>query len=262
MRLSFRTFVTVGCVSLAGCASAPPLSEKSIGQARSEVRALMETPGASEVAAREIATSRTSLEMAEDALKKKEVDQLEHFSYLTLRQARMGEARVDERQALQQLANGESERIRILLSARDAELEAQKKLAARETERGMVLTLSGILFDTGTATLNAGAAPSLDRVSQFMTQYPQTRLIIEGHTDSAGEEMMNLRLSQSRADAVAEALLARGVSRDRVEIIGRGPYMPVASNGTSAGRQQNRRVEMIFSDGSGRFATGARGMSR
>jgi outer membrane protein OmpA-like peptidoglycan-associated protein len=126
----------------------------------------------------------------------------------------------------------------------------------------MVLTLSGVLFDTGKATLSPGAAPALDRVSGFMHQYPQTRLIVEGHTDSQGSGQTNLHLSQIRAEAVADALVSRGVPRDRIEVVGRGPAMPVASNDTSAGRQQNRRVEMVFSDGTGRFAEGARGVAR
>jgi outer membrane protein OmpA-like peptidoglycan-associated protein len=84
----------------------------------------------------------------------------------------------------------------------------------------------------------------------------QTRIIIEGHTDSTGSAELNQALSERRADAVANALIGRGVSEDALRTNGRGEDYPVASNQTAAGRHQNRRVEIILSDASGRFAQG------
>lgn len=146
------------------------------------------------------------------------------------------------------------------LAAKAETEDMQRQLAdlqAKQTERGMVLTLSDVLFDTGKATLKPGAESALDRVAQFMQKNDGTKVIIEGHTDSQGSETYNQELSQRRAQAVSDALASRGVDRGRVGALGRGEALPVASNDTSAGRQQNRRVEIIFSDESGRFASGA-----
>ncbi len=252
----------VGPALLIACASSEPLRTQTLEQARAEVQTLSQNPAATEVASRELASSRDLLSQAEDALKRKHQEDLDHYSYLALHKAWTGEARIAERDARRRVAQGEAERNRVLLEARNAELEARKRLAAQQTERGMVLTLSGVLFDTGKTTLKPGAAPTLDRVSQFMTQYPGTRVIVEGHTDSQGSEASNQELSQQRAEAVTDALVLRGVPRDRIEAMGRGEALPIASNETAAGRQQNRRVEMVFSDASGRFAESATGIRR
>jgi outer membrane protein OmpA-like peptidoglycan-associated protein len=114
-----------------------------------------------------------------------------------------------------------------------------------------------VLFDTGKATLKAGADLALNRLSDFMKQNPDTRIIVEGHTDSRGSDEYNRELSQARAQSVSDALASRGVASDRVQVVGRGEGYPVASNDTTAGRQQNRRVEIIFSDQKGQFAQGA-----
>jgi len=116
--------------------------------------------------------------------------------------------------------------------------------------------LSDVLFDTGRATLKPGADRALDRLAQFLKGNPGTRVIVEGHTDSVGSEAYNEELSHRRAQAVTEALSARGVPADQYQAKGLGKAYPVASNETPAGRQQNRRVEIVFSDESGRFAEG------
>jgi OmpA-OmpF porin, OOP family len=124
----------------------------------------------------------------------------------------------------------------------------------------MVVTLGDVLFDTDQATLKPGADLSLDRLATYLSGHAQTKVIIEGHTDSRGSDAYNDDLSQRRADAVAKALIARGVAPDDIRAIGRGKNYPVATNDTQAGRQQNRRVEIVFSDASGRFAQGASDM--
>jgi outer membrane protein OmpA-like peptidoglycan-associated protein len=94
-----------------------------------------------------------------------------------------------------------------------------------------------------------------------MQKNPETKVIIEGHTDSRGSEDYNEQLSQRRAQAVQDALAMRGIDRSRVETVGRGEAYPVASNDTAAGRQQNRRVDIVFSDQQGHFAAGANNAS-
>ncbi len=118
----------------------------------------------------------------------------------------------------------------------------------------MVLTLGDVLFDTGQATLKPGATSILDRVAAFLNDNPMVNVRIEGHTDSTGSPDFNQVLSQNRAAAAATALQTRGVPPSRITAVGKGQEFPVASNTTSGGRQQNRRVELVFSDNSGQFA--------
>jgi outer membrane protein OmpA-like peptidoglycan-associated protein len=134
--------------------------------------------------------------------------------------------------------------------------EALAALQAKQTARGMVLTLgSNVLFDTASATLKPGANDALNRVAQFLQSQPNVKLRIEGHTDSRGSDSYNDALSQRRAEAVARALVSRGVDSARIQAVGRGMQLPVASNDTAEGRQQNRRVELIFSNEQGQFAS-------
>ena len=96
----------------------------------------------------------------------------------------------------------------------------------------------------------------MDRLAHALKDNPNTRVKIEGYTDSVGSDSYNQELSQRRAQAVADALQSRGVPADRYQIEGLGKEFPVATNDTPAGRQQNRRVEIVFSDDAGRFAQG------
>jgi outer membrane protein OmpA-like peptidoglycan-associated protein len=109
-----------------------------------------------------------------------------------------------------------------------------------------VLTLGDVLFDTGKAELNSGAARKLDQLAQFLTEHPDRRVQIDGFTDSVGSDSYNLDLSQRRADAVRSALLSRGIASTRVSDQGYGKAFPVASNEDSGGRQLNRRVEIVI----------------
>ncbi len=131
--------------------------------------------------------------------------------------------------------------------ARAQTLEAQlEQLKAKQTERGMVLTLGDVLFDTGRAELNPGAARTLDQLATFMRENPERTVEIEGYTDSMGSEQMNRVLSERRANAVKIALMDRGLASNRISARGFGESNPVASNSSAAGRQQNRRVEVII----------------
>jgi outer membrane protein OmpA-like peptidoglycan-associated protein len=105
------------------------------------------------------------------------------------------------------------------------------------------LVLEGILFETGSATLDPASIPRLDRVVEYMTHRPSVRIRISGHTDNVGNPQRNLALSQARAEAVRAYLVANGIDAGRVEAVGFGDTRPVAPNDTEAGRQQNRRIE-------------------
>lgn len=250
---------------LSGCATAPPRSDQ-VERARSETQALGQDPLAQQAAADDLQAAEASLRQADEAIQlRKPQESIDHYGYLAQRHAEAGEARVQAARAREELARAQQDRTRVLLASRAQEAEKAKaqlaqtqqqlaELQAKQTERGPVVTLGDVLFDTGKATLKPGADLSLDRLASYLRAHPQTKVLIEGNTDSTGTPELNQALSERRAEAVANALVGRGVSADAVRTLGRGEDYPVASNQTAAGRQQNRRVEIVFSDASGRFA--------
>ncbi len=136
----------------------------------------------------------------------------------------------------------------------NAQLQQQiAALDAKQTDRGLVLTLGSVLFDTNQSDLKAGSDQSLDRLAQFMRDNPKRNVMIEGYTDSSGNVDSNLGLSTRRAAAVQTMLVHGGIDPQRTATRGFGVGYPVASNATAAGRQQNRRVEIVISDVDGNF---------
>lgn len=130
-----------------------------------------------------------------------------------------------------------------------------KDLRAKRTDRGVVVTLGDVLFDTAQSTLKPGAFATIDRLATVLKQDPERKVLIEGHTDSVGTEEYNQSLSERRAAAVQAALFERGVAGAQISTVGRGESVPVASNGNAGGRQQNRRVELVFQDDRSRIAS-------
>jgi outer membrane protein OmpA-like peptidoglycan-associated protein len=118
-------------------------------------------------------------------------------------------------------------------------------LETRETARGLIVNISDVLFDTGSATLKPGTREKLARVAGLLLSQPGLQLQVEGHTDSVGDESYNQRLSENRAGSVRTYLVAQGIASTAVGTAGFGETQPVASNDTAAGRQQNRRVELV-----------------
>jgi outer membrane protein OmpA-like peptidoglycan-associated protein len=107
------------------------------------------------------------------------------------------------------------------------------------------LVLDGILFESGSATLDPESNPRLDRVVEYMTHRPSVRIRISGHTDNVGDPRRNQQLSQQRAEAVRAYLVAHGIDGGRVEAVGLGDTQPVAPNDTEEGRARNRRIEAM-----------------
>ena len=120
-------------------------------------------------------------------------------------------------------------------------------LQTRDTARGLIVNLSDVLFDFNQATLKQDAREKLARVSGILLAYPTLHVNMEGHTDSIGSDEYNMKLSQRRADAVRDYLVSNGINPANMQSVGLGKAAPVASNDTAAGRQQNRRVEMVVS---------------
>ncbi len=125
------------------------------------------------------------------------------------------------------------------------ELQQIRDAQVRMEQDKVFLTFgSGILFDVDSSTLKPGAISNLQQVAGVMNKYPQTNIVVSGHTDSTGSPQHNQQLSESRAFSVANFLQSNGVAPYRINTMGYGSSMPVAGNDTSAGRQANRRVEI------------------
>jgi len=123
-------------------------------------------------------------------------------------------------------------------------------LQTTETARGLVMNLGDVLFDTNKYTLKPNAQVSLAKVATILTLYPNLKVQIEGYTDSTGTPAYNQTLSENRADSVRNFLVQNGVHQDGVTAQGYGATNFVADNATSAGRQQNRRVNLVVSGSS------------
>jgi len=128
--------------------------------------------------------------------------------------------------------------------------ELEDELANADVERigeGIVVTFdSGLLFDFDSSALRSGSRSDLREFANSMSEYPETEILVVGHTDSKGSESYNQGLSQRRAESAADFLMNQGIAADRLRTVGRGESEPVATNDTEAGRQQNRRVEVAI----------------
>jgi outer membrane protein OmpA-like peptidoglycan-associated protein len=142
------------------------------------------------------------------------------------------------------LARDDTERPAPVAPTSRAEQELAE-LKAQETARGLVLTLGDVLFAPDEATLTPDAVRKLDPLVALLKAHPKRHIRIAGYADSRGAESPNLELSQRRADAVRDVLVAGGVSPARITARGYGEASPVGSNVTAAGRKENRRVEVL-----------------
>lgn len=163
----------------------------------------------------------------------------------------------------QQALAAEAERAKLAAQQADAarqQAEAEKTalrerlrnqlnmiLETRETQRGLIVNINDVLFDFNKYTLKPGAREKLAKVAGIVLAYPGLKIQLEGHTDSIGSDEYNQKLSEQRADSVRQYLVAQGVPADSTTAIGLGKSGPVASNDSPAGRQQNRRVDMVVS---------------
>jgi len=218
--------------------------------------------------------ARRQLREAQEAWEEgKDQTEVDHDAYLALRRAEIAQVRGEAEAANASIENAGARRQQLLAEARgrdaaqareQAESATQRaerlerelrELNARQTDRGTVFTMrNDILFDVNQASLKPGADRTLDRLAAFLREYNDRNLVVEGFTDSTGSEDYNDRLSERRADAVRDALVRRGIEPARVSTRGYGESFPVASNATTAGKQLNRRVEIVMSNERGQVA--------
>jgi outer membrane protein OmpA-like peptidoglycan-associated protein len=261
---------TVASVLLAACAAAPSVPAGAM-EARSKLTQLQSDPNLATRAPVAIKEADIAVRTAEQPQADDELTA--HLVYIADRKVDTARALAETRFAEDQRTALSAEREGARLDARTLEADAAHvataaaqadaasseaqsvelqrqidELQAKETDRGLVLTLGDVLFETGRADLKAGATGNLNKLVAFLNNYPSRTVLIEGYTDSVGSEDYNQGLSQRRADSVRSYLAGQGVDSGRLDASGHGESDPVADNESAAGRQQNRRVEVIISN--------------
>ncbi len=274
---------------LSGCSSIPQNS--TLSQAQNSYDNARAYPQVSSLAPLELKEASESLSKADNALSQGESDaRVTHLAYIAKRKAdialetakrktdelvvtnagtkrnelqlaaRTAEANTAEQQTAivqntvnQQAvalaaASANTEQDQALIAKQNAQLNA---LNAKKTERGMVITLGNMLFSTDKAHMASGGMRNVQKLADFLNQYPKYKVLIEGYTDNTGSDRLNQALSDRRANSVRTALLDMGINSDRVTARGYGKAFPVTTNNTAAGRQLNRRVEIVLSDSQG-----------
>ena len=152
------------------------------------------------------------------------------------------------RAAAQQAQDNESKAVSDKAAMRvQLSVQLNRILATRDSARGLIVSMSDVLFDTGQYTLKPGAREKLAKVAGILIAYPGLNIEVGGYTDNVGGDDMNQKLSENRAGSVRTYLVQQGVGTDSVSAKGFGNSLPVASNDNSAGRQENRRVELVVS---------------
>jgi outer membrane protein OmpA-like peptidoglycan-associated protein len=288
----FLPIALLAMATLVGCASVPENS--LLNEARNDYRAAQNNPRVIDLAPSELKQAGDALAKANDAsIKKEDAAVVTHLAYLAKQRVAIAQETARQKEAEAVVTRAGTERSKIRLEARTAEaskaqqsaeasqrqaeasqqeaamsqqqareaemrasqLETQlKELNAKKTERGLVITLGDVLFDTNKAQLKSGGSRSLQKLADFLKQYPQRKARVEGYTDSTGGADYNQALSDRRANAVRTSLVDMGISNDRISTQGYGEESPVASNDTATGRQLNRRVEIVLSDDNGNFS--------
>ncbi len=264
-KLNTRTLIaaTVSSVLLAACAAAPQIPAGA-AQARSKLTQLqshqdLATRAPVAIKDAEVAVSAAETPQTDEALGA-------HQVYIADRKVDTAWALAESRLAEDQRAALGAERESARLDSRTREADAAKlaaasseaesaelqrqidELQAKDTDRGLVLTLGDVLFESGKAQLKSGAAGNLNTLVMFLNNYPNRTVLIEGYTDSVGSDDYNQGLSSRRAESVQAYLVGQGIDRGRLTASGLGESAPVADNESAMGRQMNRRVEVIISN--------------
>ena len=254
-------------VFLSACTSIP--QNVTLTDAHNNYNTARTDPQITSKAALELQEASSYLEKADHALKERKDDEVNHLAYLANQQVAIARETAQAKSTESQIADAQAKRDQVLLQARTAEIEEakqqmvvdqmlidrqQKELAelnAKKTARGLMVTLDDVLFRTNMSQLEPGGVRTVQKVADFLRQYSQQRVLIEGHTDSTGSHHYNQALSERRANTVRQTLIDSGIPAARIETQGYGENFPIASNDNAEGRQLNRRVEIIFSDEQG-----------
>jgi outer membrane protein OmpA-like peptidoglycan-associated protein len=271
IRARLAIAAVVAAVAVAGCAHH---SNMNLVEAEAQLRSAEADPTVTSRAPVPLHEAQTSVSAARAAFEAGADDaKVDHLAYLGSRRVEIARAIAARNLANEDVTQLGRDRDAVVLNARTAEandarqdaVEAREEtqmlaltaealaaeltaLQAKQTERGIVLTLGDVLFDVDRAELKAGAISDLTRLADLLAGDSERGVLIEGHTDSTGPAQHNDELSRQRAEAVASVLIRDGISPTRIKTQGFGSSSPLATNATEAGRQQNRRVEIVVLD--------------
>lgn len=244
---------------LVACTSAPmQQSLDALDQAQQAVATAANDPQVQAYTAVELRQAEDSLQDAKAAWNRdQDRERAEHLAYIAQRHAEIAQAQAASKAAAEESNQIMKQREQLRLQTRSQQVETQQRqievlreqlseLKPKQTEQGIMLTLSHVLFAFDSAQLQSAAQGSLDKLAKYLSERPQIQVQIVGYTDSIGSEAYNQRLSERRAQSVADAMAQRGIARGRMRVSGEGESNPVASNETEHGRQLNRRVEFTL----------------
>jgi outer membrane protein OmpA-like peptidoglycan-associated protein len=242
---------------LTSCNSIP--QNPALALAHSRYNIAQANPAITNLAALELNDANLYLQKANAAYSIDDEDEeVNHLAYLAKQQVAIAEETAKRKTAELEVTNAGAKRGEVQLEARTAEVDAAKEhikkleaLNAKKTDRGMVITLGDVLFSTGMSELASGGMRNVQKLGDYLSQYPQEKVLIEGYTDNVGTDSYNQGLSNRRADAVRSVLLNMTINDDRISTRGYGEAFPVANNSSAASRQLNRRVEIVLSDNNG-----------
>ncbi|WP_306393286.1 OmpA family protein [Telluria beijingensis] len=279
--------ILAAAVLAAACASTP-VSTPTLDQARADFVSANNNPQVGTYAPMEFKQASEALDQANQAAQRREsLEDIDRLAYVAKQRIATAQEVAKAKAAEANIADASRQRDQVRLEARTAEAERAKRdaeaaqaqaqqaqaqaqatmqqnaalaeraaqleallndIQAVKTERGYVVTIGDVLFATNQATLNPNGTSTLRKLADVMSQNPNRTVLVEGFTDSTGSASYNQDLSQRRAESVATALSQMGVARDRISMKAYGQAFPVASNDNAAGRQQNRRVEIVLSN--------------
>ncbi|MBV4535289.1 OmpA family protein [Pseudomonas urmiensis] len=251
-------------VGLQGCAS--QRSESALDEASAAFQKVKDDSNVLRSAPRDVIRAGESLARAERLSSYIGTGaDVRHYAYLSQRYSEIAAEHAKLALNQERIAKLDLDRQRLQLALREAKLasvqqqgkwvEAQiAALASEQTDRGLVMTLGDVLFDTGRADLKNSASRTVLKLVQFLQLNPRRVVRIEGYTDSTGTAQDNLKLSRDRAQSVADMLVDLGVDEKRIQVEGYGDQYPIEANASERGRAQNRRVEIVFSDDKGKLA--------
>ena len=292
-KIQYVSMTLIALTILSGCNTTR--NNATLAEAHSNYNNASVNPNVTNLAALELKEASDSLNKADAALSKGEDSAtVNHLAYLANQRVAIAQETANRKSSETAIANATAERNQVRLDARTAEADAAKRqvtsmqktadqqaeelaaanansandqafiakqaallkeLNAKQTKRGLVITLGDVLFSVNQAQLKSGGMRNVQKLADFLKEFPQHKVLIEGYTDSTGSDSLNQKLSERRAGTVRTALVeVAGINGDRVTTRGYGKEFPVAANDTATGRQLNRRVEVIISDENGHFS--------
>jgi outer membrane protein OmpA-like peptidoglycan-associated protein len=292
MKKQYIFFAPLVIAILSACNTTP--INQSLAEAHNSYNTARTNPQITSLAALELKDAGDTLSKADSAFEKGEsIATVNQLSYIAYQQVRIAQETAFRKTDELSVTNASAKRDQVRLAARTAEADSAKhevaviqetaniqaaelaaasanaehdqqiiskqdkqlkELNAKQTKRGLVITIGDVLFNSSKAHLKSGGMHNVRKLSAFLEEYPKYRVLIEGYTDSTGNEESNQMLSEQRADAVKTALIDTGIASDRILTRGYGKEFPVARNNNASNRQQNRRVEIVLSDENGNIA--------